>query len=149
MRHTLMNYFLIFSVRFYREIPRLPTLLQHSRYPEYVTLLRNIQWCVSYIPSVLIGAVISGLSNISSSKLNMHSIFKGRGNLRVFWIMLSSISTKTCEYSQIPALYKNREYRSFGRSYKSKYLYAIKTESINNIGGVLFLNIPQYPHFSL
>ncbi len=135
-----MNYFLIFSVRFYREMPRLPKLLQHPRYPEYMTLLRNIQLCVSYIPSIFIGAVIAGLSSISSSKLNMHSIFIGCGNLRVFRIMLSSIPKKTCEYPQIPALHKNRGYRSCGRSYKSKYPYAIKIESIKNIGGVLFLN---------
>jgi len=96
--HILMSYFLIFSVRFYQEMPRLPMLLQHPRYPEYVTLLRNIQWCVSYIPSIFIEAVIVGLSNISSSKLNMHSIFIGYGNLRVFRIMLSSIPKKTCEY---------------------------------------------------
>jgi len=67
--------FLIFSLRFYREMPHLPTLLQYSRHPEYVTLLKNIQWCISYIPSIFIGC----------------------GNLRVFRIMSSSISTKTCE----------------------------------------------------
>ncbi len=70
----------------------------------------------------------------------MPSIFIGCGNLRVFRIMSSSIPTKTCEYPQIPALHKNRGYRSCGRSYKSKYPYAIKTEGIKNIGGVLFLN---------
>ncbi len=48
--------------------------------------------------------------------------------------------TKTCEYPQIPALRKNRGYRSCGRSYTSKYPSGIKTESIKSIGGVLFLN---------
>ncbi len=64
----------------------------------------------------------------------------GCGNLWVFRIMSSSIPTKTCEYAQLPALHKNIGYRSCGRSYKSKYPYAIKIESINNIDGVLFLN---------
>ncbi len=114
MRYIPMNYFLIFSVRFYREMPR----LQHPRYPEYVTLLRNIQWYTSYMPSIFIGC----------------------GNLRVFRIMSSSIPTKICEYPQIPALHKNRGFRSCRRSYKSKCPHAIKTEGIKNIGGVLFLN---------
>ncbi len=41
-RHLLMNIFLIFSIRSYREMSPLSTRLQHPRYAGYVTLL--IQW---------------------------------------------------------------------------------------------------------
>jgi hypothetical protein len=76
--------------------------------------------------------VVRVFLNISST-LNMPSIFIGCGNLRVFRIMSSSISTKTCEYPQIPALYKNRGYSKYGRLYKSTYPYSIKTEGIKEL----------------
>jgi hypothetical protein len=95
--------------------------------------------------------VLRAFLNISSSKLNMPSIFIGCGNLRVFRVMSSSIPTKTCEYLQISALYKNRGYIRCGRLYNSKYLYGVryKSRGYKEYRWCFISKYPQYPHFGL
>ena len=109
------------SIRFQSELKKRSSI--SNRNGELPGLYKYTMIYILYTLYLYRVRILRVFPNISSSKPNIPSIFIGCRNLRRFRVISFSFSipANIREYPQISALYKNRGYISYSRSYNPKY----------------------------